>query len=379
MSERSGRGVQGTQHTSDYNRLGPGTPANMDPRAPPQRVLTRQMELLSLLSSQSTTPRQQTATGRLAARQLSSTSSVEEHMTLSRLHSGLQQSPMRGETTLSRAFSQPHSPPCREGTSWHPPTWQQLPLPSRAITPGQSPPSPLKERADWVGLASVQPVSSPPGQTAQNVITRYQEPRPGNILPRPASQHSNIATSPPAPPSAELIAIFLAIYEPPELFPLSRRARISRRNCSIMVEYKPDVDRFSEFCCLSTPLRRPLRHLQFFSTHNLPDPRRNAPGLIAMDFIACVSKGEASRLEDWMMKKMRRTMAEDWDQNTWIAVYLQDLVHRKLITQQRMLHVLEYKQRALKTQFTGVLPNARRCFPDANLSNSNSSQSGWAL
>ncbi len=373
MAERRGWGVQGTQHTSNNNNVGLGTPANMDSNIPPEAVLASYMDLLSL---QPTTPEQHTATGRLLARQSAPSSLLEERTTPGR---GLQQSTMRGEITSSRTFLQPQSPPCREGIAWQSPDPQLLPLPQRVGTPGQSPPSPLRRRVDSPGPASVQPGPSPPRQTAQTVIARNQMTRPADNLPGRPLPQGNITPSPPAPSSERLIALFLAVYEPPDLIFLSPTSRLRRRNCSIMVQFQPDVDRFSEYCCISTPKRRPLRHLQFFSTHDLPDPRENAPGLIAMDFFACVPPSEASRLEFFMKKKMRQGMTDSWDQNTWIAVYLNNLVESRLITPQRMLHVLDCQRRALGTPYTGVLPNARRCFPNVDPSDFNFGQSDRAL
>lgn len=164
------------------------------------------------------------------------------------------------------------------------------------------------------------------------------------------------------------IAIFLAVFEPPGQTRMTPLARSSWRNCSIMVQYRPNVDKFSEYCCILAPKRRPLRHLQFYSTHGLPDPRDNAPGLIGMNFIARVPQSESSRLDD-LMKEMRRRMDDTWDQNTWTEVYLRDLVDRMLITQQRMQDLLDFQRRAIEAPFTGVLPNAQRCFPGAHIPN----------
>ncbi|ERF70342.1 hypothetical protein EPUS_07607 [Endocarpon pusillum Z07020] len=358
MSERSVWGAQGIRNTSGNSSAGLGIPGYMDLSNSPQATLAGYMELLSL---QSTSTEQRTSTGRLISGQPSSSSPVERRTTPGRLHSGLQQSSTYGEKTPTRTIPQPRSPPCKEGMAWHSPLSQQLPLPAREEISGQSPSSPLR---DWAGTMEL--ALSPPRQTAQIRIPRNQTARPGNSPPSRASQQSNIATCPPAPPSADAIALFLAVFEPPGTIPMSSLSRSSRRNCSIMVQYRPNVDKFSEYCCISTPKRRPKRHLQFFSTHGLPDPRDNAPGLIAMGFVARVPPSESSRLNDLMME-MRRKMDDTWDQNTWIDVYLRDLVDRMLITRQRMQDLLDFLRRALETPFTGVLPNAQHCFPGAHI------------
>ncbi|KAF7502860.1 hypothetical protein GJ744_004981 [Endocarpon pusillum] len=329
----------------------------MDLSNSPQATLARYLELVS---SQLTASEQRTSTGRLVSGQPPWSSPVERRTTPGRLQSGLQQSSTYEEKAPARTITQPHSPPCKEGMAWHSPLSQQLPLPRREEMSGQSPSSPLR---DWEG--TMEPVLSPPRQTAQIGITRNQMARPGNGPPNRPSHQGNIATCPPAPPSADAIALFLAVFECPERTPMSSLVRSAHRNCSIVVQYKPNVDKFSEYCCIPSPKRSP--RCRFYSTHSLPDPRDNAPGLIAMTFAGCVPQSESSRLNNLMRGEMRRRMDHTWDHNTWIDVYLRDLVDRMLITQERMQELLDFQRRARETPFTGVLANAQHCFPGAHI------------
>jgi hypothetical protein len=132
-----------------------------------------------------------------------------------------------------------------------------------------------------------------------------------------------------------------------------------------MLQHDVRVDKFSEYCCIPAPHRRPKRHIQFYSTHNLPNPLDNAPGLLSMDFIAWIPPRQIRMLDD-LMKTLRTKVDDSWGQRTWIGVYLQLMVQRGLITLQRKVYVLEMQHRSLNLLYTEDLPNKRRCFPDGN-------------
>jgi hypothetical protein len=189
----------------------------------------------------------------------------------------------------------------------------------------------------------------------------------------PATQHllrytlhpANFTTPQPQllAPLAGHIAAYLAIYEghPRRTDPLNL-TRPSRRNSSIIVQTNAHSDKYREFCCIATPQRWPKRQVQFYSSPEIPDPRWTAPGLLAMQFIAWIPRGQIAELDKYM-KSWRRRVNDSWTHNTWIGLYLESLVQQRLISQDQMERTMIFQAQAFRIPYTEALPNDRQCFP----------------
>ena len=238
--------------------------------------------------------------------------------------------------------------------------------------PQPQPAFPLEQRQNPANTQALAP--EPPQRPITRRSNQSEKTGPGTMIPpvatrsaRHTSPPRSITTQPspaPPPPAADIAAVFLTIYEVRyNNCEMPVRQRASRRSRSIMLQRNIGINNFSEYCCIPTPHRRPRRHLQFFSTHDLPNPLDNAPGLLSMIFIAWVPPQRIDML-DTLMVTLRRRVNDSWHHTTWINVYLQLMVEQGLITQQRSLEVLDMQQQALNLPYTEDLPNVRRCFPD---------------
>jgi hypothetical protein len=199
-----------------------------------------------------------------------------------------------------------------------------------------------------------------------------QPAQPGNIGARTSasatspsrqtSPHRDVSTPPRTLRPVACAAIFLTVYETHQP-DISGTPQPSQRQCSITVQHHPHVNRFSEYGCIPHPKRRPPYHLQFFWTYDLPDPRDKAPGLLTMEFIGCIPHREVAVL-DFLMGSLKSRIDENWRHNTWITIFLQAMVQKGLITQNRMTETMVIKTKALELPWTEEFPNRRRCFPD---------------
>lgn len=178
-------------------------------------------------------------------------------------------------------------------------------------------------------------------------------------------QSRNIMMPPvqlPQPP-IDHIAIHLAIYEGhPRKWDPTNTGRPQRRNCSIIVQYGTQMDKFREFCCIATPLRWPLRQVLFYSSPEMPDPRLTAPGLMAMQFIAWLPSAQIAELDTYM-KTWRGRVEDSWTHTTWIGIYLEHLLKQRLITQGQMERTKVFQHEVFQLPYTVDLPNDRQCFP----------------
>jgi hypothetical protein len=241
------------------------------------------------------------------------------------------------------------------------PRQPQLPVPFGLFPPEQTQPSSLSEMAP-----SRESAVEPPRRPTTRRSAPPERPRPRTTITR-AVIRSSTNTSPlrhtTISPPADHAAVYLTVYEVRNNTDMPQHLRPDRRNCSIMLQRNARIEKFSEYCCIPTPHRVPKRHIQFFSTHGLPNPRDSAPGLLSMDFIAWIPPKHIGMLEN-LMKTLRLRVNATWDHSTWIRVYLEELVQQDLITQQWMTEILVIQLRSLRAPYTGPLPNARRCFPN---------------
>jgi hypothetical protein len=269
---------------------------------------------------------------------LSLYSAPPEERTPSRhLPSGAQQQPSGGALTSS---------------------WQILPVQQQQPT--------LRQQT-----ASGQPFFEEPPRPPTRRSNQDDSTQPRMITPatqpflRQTLQPRNITTPHPQllPPLAGYIAAYLAIYEghPRRTDPLNL-TRPFRRNSSIIVQTNAHSDKFREFCCIATPQRWPKRHVQFYSSPEMPDPRWTAPGLLAMQFIAWVPHGQIAELDKYM-KTWRRRVDNSWTHTTWIGLYLESLVQQGLISQGQMERTMIFQEQAFRIPYTEALPNDRQCFP----------------
>lgn len=181
----------------------------------------------------------------------------------------------------------------------------------------------------------------------------------------PASQSRSIRMPQPQlpRPPTDHIAIYLAAFEGhPRHWDPTDTARVHRRNCSIIVQYGAQMDKFREFCCIATPQRRPKRHVMFYSSPEMPDPRWSAPGLLAMQFIAWVPRVQIAEL-DMYMKTWRGRVNESWTHTTWIGIYLEHLLNQNLITTSQIERTKAFQQQSFRLPYTVALPNDQQCFP----------------
>jgi hypothetical protein len=196
---------------------------------------------------------------------------------------------------------------------------------------------------------------APPGNTRAGTATSATIPSRQTTPPR------HVAMPPPAPGPADCAAIYLAVYETHQP-DISGILQISQRNCSIIVQHHPHVNKFSEYTCIPYRKRKPPYHLRFYWTHDLPDPRESAPGLLTMDFIACIPHRQVAVLDSFM-KTSRSRIDENWSHNTWITVYLETMFQRGLITQRRMMETMIIEIKALDLPWKEEFPNRQNCFP----------------
>ncbi|KAF7510196.1 hypothetical protein GJ744_006892 [Endocarpon pusillum] len=222
---------------------------------------------------------------------------------------------------------------------------EQTPL--RHLSSGQ-PPGPRSQRPDQYG-------SSQP-QVTTSLYTPFFAPK---------SQPSDITTPPPNPPypPADHIAMYLVVYEVrnPGTHPTHATLR-SRRSGSIIVQSHPGSNKFREFCCIPTPYRHPKRHIQFYSSPEIPDPRHGSPGLLAMQFVARIPHRQMAELDKCMIT-LRYRVRPAWTHLTWIRIYLEDLLKQKIITLAQMEEAIRFEEQALDSPWRGSLPNRRECFP----------------
>jgi hypothetical protein len=242
------------------------------------------------------------------------------------------------------------------------PPQPQLPVPFGLTPPEQPQPLSLMEVAHSREVAL-----EPPRRPTTRRSAPPERPRPRTTITR-AVTRSSTQMSPlrhtTIPPLADHAAVHLTVYEARHsTTEMPQNLRTDRRNCSIMLQPNSHIDKFSEYCCIPTPHRIPKRHLQFFSTNGLPNPQNSAPGLLSMNFIAWIPPQHIGMLEN-LMKTLRLKINATWDHNTWIRVYLEELVQHGLITQQWATEILVIQLRSLRTPYTEDLPNARRCFPN---------------
>jgi hypothetical protein len=280
----------------------------------------------------------------------------EERTPPRHLPSGREQQPSVGERTSSWQIppAQPLPPIFREQTlSGQLLSEQPLPQTLREQTlSGQllseQPPRPSTRRSNEDG--STQPWTIPP---ATNPFFRQTSQQRNITNPQPQSPH----------PPADHVAAYLAVFEahPRQSDPF-HIMQSSRRNCSIIVQSNVNTDKFREFCCIATPRRRPKRHVQFYSSPEIPDPRCTAPGLLDMQFIAWIPHWQLAEL-DKFMKTWRSRINDDWTHITWITLYLQYLVTGRLITPGQMEKMMIFQNQTLRLPYREDLPNRRRCFP----------------
>ena len=229
---------------------------------------------------------------------------------------------------------------------------------SYQIPPSQLQPPTLQERAASGQLLSSEPPRRPPTRRSDDNTSPL--PYAGQIF-QPRFDLMPDSRIPPQP--AGHIALSLAIYEahPRRDDPLNL-ARPARRNCSIIAQCNPHSDKFREFCCIFTPQRWPRRHVLFYSSPEIPNPRWTAPGLLAMYFIAWVPYNQVAELDRYMIT-WRRRVNNTWDHRTWIDLYLRSLVEKRLITPVQRNRATVLQAQALSCRYTENFPNARRCFP----------------
>lgn len=267
------------------------------------------------------------------------------------------------------------SAPCEESIPSRdsPPRRQQHPSLSECASSRQSPHAEphsrlpnLREQTPLRQLSSEQPPgarSQPPdqdGSTQPRVTTSIYTPFfAANSRPR------EITTPPPnpLPTPADHLAMYLAVYEArkPSIH-TKNLTRRSRRNGSIVIQSQPGIDKFREFCCISTPHRIPKRHIQFYSSPEMPDPRYGSPGLLAMQFIAWIPHWQMAELDKYMIR-LRYQVRPEWTHLTWIRIYLEDLLKHKIITEGQMEEAIRFQEQALDCPYRGSLPNHRECFP----------------
>ena len=171
---------------------------------------------------------------------------------------------------------------------------------------------------------------------------------------------------PPPPQPRGRIALYMTVYEGRSRAsdPLNETV-YERRNCSIVAQLNPRSEKFREFCCIpASQVHRDkgLRHLRFYSTPEIPNPRFSAPGLLAMYFIAWVPRDQITIL-DHIMKFWRRRITPEWTHFTWITLYLDLLLDGLHITDSQKSMILQRQAEALACRWTTKLPNYKWCFP----------------
>ena len=248
--------------------------------------------------------------------------------------------------------------------------WQQSPLgeatSSWQIPPSQPQPPTLREPTLSGQTSSEQPSRAPTRRSGRIGSTQPRTTTPAaNPFVRQVSQPRSIPTPQlqQVSPPANRIAVYLAVFEGhPRRYDPFHLEQPSRRNCSIMVQTNPQTNKFREFCCIATPKRRPKRHVQFYSSPEIPDPRWGCPGLLAMQFIAWLPREQIERLDGYM-KTWRCRVENSWTHNTWINLYLGILIRERLITLCEMERAIVFQDQALHLPYTEDLPNDRQCFP----------------
>ena len=219
-------------------------------------------------------------------------------------------------------------------------------------SPGFVPPRrPVSRRSMFVEAA---PVERRPPYIAQDG---------GIIQPRTVLQRD-----PPAPPQPRgAVAIHVAIYEG-RVWNTDRyhQEAVTRRNVSIIAGVSPSSDKFREFCCIPAPSaarQQGRRHIRFYSTPEIPDPRTSSPGLLAMYFVGWVPASETDFL-DAIMKEWRGKIRHNWTLSTWIELYLAHLVTQRYIPEAKKTTVLALQDIALRCDWVSNLPNNHGCFPE---------------
>lgn len=243
--------------------------------------------------------------------------------------------------SLSGWASSGQSPPAQP--QWRSPNLREKTL-LRQLS-SEQPPGALSMRPDQHGSTHSRPTAS--------IYAPFfaQHSQPGDII---------IPPSGPSHQPAGHLAAYLAVYEGrPWPEDVTRR---SRRNISMIVQSSPGIDKFREFCCIPTPNRIPKRHIMFYSSPEIPDPRYGSPGLLAMQFIAWIPHWQMAVLDQYMFT-LRRRVKPEWTHLTWIRIYLEDLLKEKLITIAQMEATIQFQEQALSCPYTEDLPNRRHCFP----------------
>ncbi len=263
-------------------------------------------------------------------------------------------SPSRDSPPRRKQYSSPGEGPSSGQSPFAQPQWQSPSLREKTLLrqlPSEQPPRPPRQLSN---------LPDQHGSTQSRTTTSIKAP----FLAQ--NSHLRGITSPvPAPslPPADHLAAYIAIYEArPSSTDSLHITRRSRRNVSIMVQARPGSDKFREFCCIPTPYRFPKRHLQFYSSPEIPDPRHGSPGLLTMHFIAWMPRGQMAELDKCMMT-WRYRVRPQWTHLTWIRLYLEDLLRQKIITIDQMNLTIRFQEQSLDCPFTEDLPNRRRCFP----------------
>ena len=183
--------------------------------------------------------------------------------------------------------------------------------------------------------------------------------RPGKTsIPRPHPQ--------PPPLPEDRAAVYLAVYEGVDeshlWFDLSTTTTATR-NCSILVQRDPRIDKFTEyFYGLDSGAGNQQQQLSVVP--NLPNPKANSPGLLAMHFVAWIPHARTRDLDE-----MIRHLEPSWIvvampllRNIWIEALLLRMAGASLITMSQQRRALAEVQQALQSSRRGPFPNEHVCF-----------------
>ncbi|KAF7514063.1 hypothetical protein GJ744_004388 [Endocarpon pusillum] len=175
----------------------------------------------------------------------------------------------------------------------------------------------------------------------------------------------NITLPPRQPPPFPKVraAIYLAVYERDnQSDDICKLSGIAKRDCSILLQRDVHIQNYTEYFCEMTSSSSHDR--QFHVIPNLPDPRINSPGLLAMYFIASIPQhriGEVDEAIKYVDGHWTPFMTSR--RNIWLDSVLLRIAQASLISHNQAQAMLSIKKRALEMARRGPFPNKALCFP----------------
>lgn len=126
------------------------------------------------------------------------------------------------------------------------------------------------------------------------------------------------------------------------------------RHSGIMVQPEPNVDSFEVYHVIGTP----GVGLTYTIVKNWTSPRDKTASLIAMDFVAWVSRQRVREVEA-MLRLVRPQISRSWNCQNWVREGLHQMVEAGLITDLQMHAAVVKQQTAVNVPYVGNTPNLR--------------------